>query len=171
MSYRFRFSVEFRTRLTKDWDILNVRAMATGLMPARNDARMRFAFPSGISSIALVVLSETGTDWSFAEIPATGGVAPFFLASPWLRRLISTVTASSNLRSWASSRYLSEPGRLLGSVTRARGGAPADNADAAWDGGFRIVDEARFCRLAPPIDQKWLTAVIGARALDQQRSY
>jgi hypothetical protein len=55
LSYRFGFSVEFRTRLTKDWDILNVRAMATGLMPARNDARMRFAFPSGISSIALVV--------------------------------------------------------------------------------------------------------------------
>ena len=82
LAYRFGFSVEFRTRLTKDCDILNVRAMAIGLTPARNDARMRFAFPSGISSIALVVLSETGTDWSFAEVPATGGVAPFFFASP-----------------------------------------------------------------------------------------
>jgi hypothetical protein len=82
LAYRIGFSVEFRTRLTKDWDILNVRAMATGLIPARNDARMRFAFPSGISSIALVVLSETDTDWSFAEVPATGGVAPFFFASP-----------------------------------------------------------------------------------------
>jgi hypothetical protein len=82
LAYRFGFSVEFRTRLTKDWDILNVRAMAIGLIPARNDARMRFAFPSGISSTALVVLSETGTDWSFAEVPATGGVAPFFFASP-----------------------------------------------------------------------------------------
>ena len=55
LAYRIGFSVEFRTRRTKDWDILNVRAMATGLIPARNDARMRFAFPSGISSIALVV--------------------------------------------------------------------------------------------------------------------
>jgi len=53
-------------------------------------------------------------------------------------------------------------------MTRARGGTPADNT--ALDGGFCIVDEARFCRLAPPIDQKWPTAVIGARALHQQRS-
>ena len=81
-AYRFGFSVKFRTWLTKDWDILNVRAMATGLIPARNVARMRFAFPSGISSIALVVLSETGTDWSFAEVRATGGVAPLFFAWP-----------------------------------------------------------------------------------------
>ena len=45
--------------------------MATGLIPARNDALMRFAFPSGNSSISLVVLSETDTDAPFPDVPAT----------------------------------------------------------------------------------------------------
>ena len=56
--------------------------MATGLTPARNDARMRFAFPSGISSIALAVLSETGTGSPFAELPRARRVMPLFFASP-----------------------------------------------------------------------------------------
>jgi len=143
--------------------------MATGLIPARNDALMRFAFPSGNSSISLVVLSETDTDAPFPDVPATGAIVPLFFAFSWLRRLISMVTASNNLRSWTSSRYLSERGRSVGSVIRAGGGAPAVDPDAVWDGGFRIVDGARFRGLAPPIDQRWPTAAIGARALHQQR--
>src|SRR6266480_7109448 len=47
-AYHFGFSVELRTRCTTDWDIRKVRAMAAGLTPALNDARMRFAVPSGI---------------------------------------------------------------------------------------------------------------------------
>ncbi len=55
-AYRFGFSVELKTRFTKDWDIFNVRAMAAGLSPAPNDARMRFSLPSGISSFSLIFL-------------------------------------------------------------------------------------------------------------------
>jgi hypothetical protein len=50
VSYRLGFAVELMMRFTRDWEIPNVRAMAAGLSPAPNDARMRFAFPSGISS-------------------------------------------------------------------------------------------------------------------------
>ena len=55
-AYRFGFSVELKTRFIKDWEILNVRAMAAGLIPALNDARMRFSLPSGISSFSLIFL-------------------------------------------------------------------------------------------------------------------
>jgi hypothetical protein len=47
-AYHFAFSVELRTPCTTDWDIRKVRAMAAGLTPALNDARMRFAVPSGM---------------------------------------------------------------------------------------------------------------------------
>jgi hypothetical protein len=61
VAYRFGFSVELRTRFTKDWDILNVRAMAAGSIPALNDARIRFALPSGISSISLAGAAPVGS--------------------------------------------------------------------------------------------------------------
>jgi hypothetical protein len=68
--YRFGFAAEeLRTRFTKDWDIRNVRAMAAGLTPAMNDARMRFAFPSGISSIPLAFLLRPATDWPCDDVP------------------------------------------------------------------------------------------------------
>lgn len=54
---RFGFSVELKTRFTKDRESLNVRAMVAGLIPALNDARIRFALPSGISLISLIFLS------------------------------------------------------------------------------------------------------------------
>jgi hypothetical protein len=73
--YRFGFSTELKTRFTKDWDILNVRAMAAGLIPAVNDARMRFALPSGISSISLIVLLRDAAD----GVPVAPAVAVLFL--------------------------------------------------------------------------------------------
>ena len=56
--------------------------------------------------------------------------------------LISTVTASSSRLSWASSRYLSDPERSLGRVTRAGDGAPIDDGDEAPDDGPSTDDEA-----------------------------
>ena len=53
--------------------------------------------------------------------------------------------------SWASSRYLSDPERSLGRVTRAGDGAPIDDGDEAPDGGPSTDDEAWFCRWDPRI--------------------
>jgi hypothetical protein len=77
--YLFGFSAELKTRFTKDWDILNVRAMEAGLIPALNDARIRFALPSGISSNSLIFLSRRAADLSWVGIPvaATATVLPF----------------------------------------------------------------------------------------------
>src|SRR5216684_2697603 len=80
-AYRFGFSVEFRRRFTKDWGIRNVRAMAAGLTPALNDARMRFAFPSGISSIPLIFLSRNAADWPCEDVPVAAAIAVSFLGS------------------------------------------------------------------------------------------
>jgi hypothetical protein len=81
--YRFGFcEEELRTRFTKDWDIRNMRAMAVGLTPAMNDARMRFAFPSGISSIPLALLLRPVTDWPCDDVPiAATSVAGSFLGA------------------------------------------------------------------------------------------
>src|SRR5262249_47310454 len=54
--YRVGFAVASSTRFTTAWGIRSVRAMAAGLIPARNDARMRFSFASEISSTPLVLL-------------------------------------------------------------------------------------------------------------------
>src|SRR6266851_9103372 len=81
-AYRFGFSVEFRRRFTKDWGIRNVRAMAAGLTPALNDARMRFAFPSGISSILLIFLSRNAADWPCEDVPVAAAIAVSFLGAP-----------------------------------------------------------------------------------------
>jgi len=42
------FCVERMMRFTNETDMPNVRAIVAGFSPALNDARMRFAFPSGI---------------------------------------------------------------------------------------------------------------------------
>jgi len=118
-----------------------VRAMVAGLMPALNDARIRFALPSGISSISPIFLSRDAAGWPFDDFV----VAVLFLGA-CLRRLNSTITAWSSIRSWASSRYLSDPERSFGRVTRAGDCASVDDADAARDDGFGTVDEARFRR-------------------------
>src|SRR5215471_12228293 len=77
--YRFGFSVALRMRFTKDWDIRNVRAMAAGLTPARNDARMRFAVPSGNSLIPLVFVLRNAADWRCDDVPVATAVAVSFL--------------------------------------------------------------------------------------------
>lgn len=43
-----RLAFDCRTRRTSEREIPNVRAIAAGATPALNDARMRFALPSGI---------------------------------------------------------------------------------------------------------------------------
>ena len=53
--------------------------------------------------------------------------------------------------SWASSRYLSDPERSLGRVTRAGDGAPIDDGDEPPDDGPSTDDEAWFCRWDPRI--------------------
>jgi len=73
------------------------------------------------------------------------------LGPPWFRRLISTVTASSSRPSWASSRYLRDPARSLGRVTRAGDGAVIDDGDEPPDDGPSTDDEAWFCRWDPRI--------------------
>ena len=47
---------DLRTRFTSDRDIRKARAMSATFTPALNDARMRFAVPSGIFSIPLILL-------------------------------------------------------------------------------------------------------------------
>jgi len=95
-AYRFGLSFELKTRFTKDWDILNVRAMAAGLTPALNDARMRFALPSGISSIWLIFLWRVIAGWLCDDVPVAGAVATLFLGLACLRRSISRLTAWSS---------------------------------------------------------------------------
>src|SRR3984893_15812369 len=53
--------------------------MVAGLSPALNDARMRFAFPSGISSIPLVLL-RNAADGSSGDAPVAAARA--FLEAP-----------------------------------------------------------------------------------------
>jgi hypothetical protein len=94
--YRSGASPALKTRFTRDRDILNVRAMAAGFMPALNDARMRFALPSGISSISLIVLLRNAAVWPCDEVPVAAATARSLLRVPRLRS-ISTVTACSSL--------------------------------------------------------------------------
>jgi hypothetical protein len=136
--------------------------MAAGLIPAVNDARMKFALPSGISSISLAFLVRDTADWTCGDVTVAVAVAILSMGAPCLRRLLSTVTALSNLLSWASSRYLSDPARSPGSVTPAAGGASVDDTDLALEDGFSTAEGARFCRSCPPIAQECRTTPIGA---------
>ena len=52
------------------------------------------------------------------------------------------------------ARYLSEPERSLGRVTRAGDGAPIDDGDEAPGDGPSTDDEAWFCRWDPRITQR-----------------
>jgi hypothetical protein len=49
----FYFCVERMMRFTTETGTPKVRAMVGAFRPASNDARMRFAFPSGISAISV----------------------------------------------------------------------------------------------------------------------
>ena len=59
---RYHFG-EPRTRFTTDRDIRKARAMSATFTPALNDARMRFAVPSGIFSIPLILLLRMVVVW------------------------------------------------------------------------------------------------------------
>jgi hypothetical protein len=69
-----------------------VRAMAAGLTPARNDARMRFAVPSGNSSIPLVFVLRNAADWRCDDVPVAAAVAVSFLGP----RLIAAIDLDGN---------------------------------------------------------------------------
>ena len=139
-----------------------MRAMAAGLTPAFNDARMRFAIPSGILSIPLSLLLRIVADWPCDDALVGAAGALLFLRP---RRLISMVTAASSRSSWASSRYFRDPERSLGRVTRAGDGAPIDDGDEARDDAPGTDDEAWFCRSNPRITQECRTTMIGAISL------
>ncbi len=94
-SYRSGVSPALKTRFTRDRDILNVRAMAAGFMPALNDARMRFALPSGISSISLIVLLRNAAVWPCDEVPVAAGTAGSLLRVPRLRSTSTVIACSS----------------------------------------------------------------------------
>jgi len=67
---------ELRTRFTTDRDIRKARAMSATFTPALNDARMRFAVPSGIFSIPLILLLRMVVVWPCddALVPAAAVV-------------------------------------------------------------------------------------------------
>jgi len=81
-AYHFGFSDELTMRFTRDWDIRKVRAMAAGLTPALNDARMRFAVPAGILSIPLTFLLRMAADWPCGDAPVGAAAAVSFLGPP-----------------------------------------------------------------------------------------
>ena len=97
----YKLTFDCRTRRTSDKDIPKLRAMAPGLRPALNDARIRFTWPSGIRTASLLA-----------------GRTDFFVTVFRLRRSISLLTASCNFRSSASSRYSSERASSPGSLIR-----------------------------------------------------
>ena len=72
------FFVERMMRFTTETDKPNVRAIVGAFSPAANDARMRFAFPSGISAICAVSGDDdTGRDAEGAEASLVCRNAPF----------------------------------------------------------------------------------------------
>ena len=136
-------------RRTADWDMPNVRAIAAGLTPALKDARMKFAFPCGTSSIPSALGTCPAMDWPRDDVALDRARLAGFWGAAWLRRLISAATASSSFRNWASSTYLSASGRLPGSVTRF----PSVDRDGAPDAGIlssRTFGDAPSCRLELP---------------------
>src|SRR5207248_9874970 len=58
---RLVFSALRMMRFTSESDTRNVRAMVAGFSPAANDARMRFALPSGISTTFGTASTGDGT--------------------------------------------------------------------------------------------------------------
>ena len=84
------FLVERMTLFTSETDTPNVRAIVGAFRPAANDARMRFAFPSGISAICAVSGDDdTGRD---DEGPEASLVLP--VEMPRFRLAISASTAA-----------------------------------------------------------------------------
>jgi hypothetical protein len=73
------FFVERMMRFTTETDTPKVRAMVGAFRPASNDARTKFAFPSGISAILAASLdADTGRDAGGAAALSLPVEAPSF---------------------------------------------------------------------------------------------
>src|SRR6516225_6668488 len=81
LAYHFGFSGELRMRLTADRDIRKVRAISAAFPPALNDARMRFAVPSGICSIPPILSLRVLADW-LGDDALVGAAAAALLLGP-----------------------------------------------------------------------------------------
>lgn len=77
-------------RFTKEAETPNVRAMVAGFRPASNDARMRFAFPSGISAI-LAASMRDGSGLGGLDVEALSALP---VAVPRFRLATSAATAT-----------------------------------------------------------------------------
>ena len=110
------FFVDRMIRFTAAIEIPNVRAMVGGFRPASNDARMRFAFPSGISAI---FAASTGDDTG-RDAGGAGALLALPAEAPCLRLSISASTAACSRSRSASSRYWSEFAMSLGRATSNR---------------------------------------------------
>src|SRR5215831_11009679 len=82
LAYHLGFSGELRTRFTTDRDIRKVRAMSAAFTPALNDARMRFAVPSGAFSIPLILSLRMLADWPGDDALVGAAAAVSFLRPP-----------------------------------------------------------------------------------------
>lgn len=122
-------------RFTSESDTPNVRAMVAGFSPASNDARMRFALPSGISATLVVATGEgTGRDALDAK--------PSSLLASRFRLPISASTATCSRCSSASSRYRSEVAISLGRANcGGLVGRSAVDVNRVGDDSFRLADE------------------------------
>jgi len=81
LAYHFGFSGELRMRFTTDRDIRKVWAMSAAFTPALNDARMRFAVPSGICSIPPILSLRVLADWP-GDDALVGAAAAVLLLGP-----------------------------------------------------------------------------------------
>ena len=73
---------EPRTRFTTDRDIRKARAMSATFTPALNDARMRFAVPSGIFSIPVILLLRVVVVWRCDDALVAAAAAVSLLGPP-----------------------------------------------------------------------------------------
>ena len=73
---------ELRTRFTTDRDIRKARAMSATFTPALNDARMRFAVPSGIFSIPVILLLRVVVVWPCDDALVAAAAAVSLLGPP-----------------------------------------------------------------------------------------
>jgi hypothetical protein len=76
------YFADLRTRFTSDRGIRKVRAMSATFTPALNDARMRFAVPSGIFSIPLILLLRMVAVWPCDDALVAAAAAVSLLGPP-----------------------------------------------------------------------------------------
>src|SRR5205814_7238061 len=84
------FSVARIMRFTCERDTPNVRAIFAGFSPAPNDARIRFAFPSGISAI----LAASARD-AIGAVAVGAGPSPLLLVELPRFRLPSSASTAA----------------------------------------------------------------------------